>query len=261
MSASPSVSCPEPAPYSDSVSGYAEIDFVVPQPSVFSAQPTTVSVDSIVSGQVGPVTNPVTPSVTPFVAGFPVLAEVGDNNARPLLSSSSGADISEPTTLSSGQPNTMPIEEVYNSNNTTKPSTPPVQMPEPTMPMSTMPTPNEMASMTNVPRVNSPVELKNISNQNNLSNFINNNQPKIEHFNKKKVEHFFHMSAMDNIVLAIVIGAGIYYVVSLKHGSQMDVSKIPILSQLADDNVSWENKVIIVLAVVIAFVLISRMLK
>jgi len=66
---------------------------------------------------------------------------------------------------------------------------------------------------------------------------------------------------MDNIVILIVLAAFIYYIVSLKTDYKVDVSKIPIANQLADNSVSVENKIIIVLAVVIALVLIRKMLK
>ena len=103
---------------------------------------------------------------------------------------------------------------------------------------------------------------RNINKNKNMANFINNKQ-NLEHFNSTRtVEHFNKMTLMDNIVLAIVIIAFIYYVVTLKYGeNHIDTSKIPIISQLADKDVSAENKIIIVVAVVIACVLISRMMK
>jgi hypothetical protein len=39
------------------------------------------------------------------------------------------------------------------------------------------------------------------------------------------------------------------------------VSKVPVLSQLVDDNVSDTHKILIVAAIVIAFIFITRMIK
>ena len=62
MSNTPNVElqqCPEPTPYSYT-SDMAPVDFESPSPAVFSAQPTFSPVDSILSNQLGPITNPVT---------------------------------------------------------------------------------------------------------------------------------------------------------------------------------------------------------
>jgi hypothetical protein len=72
---------------------------------------------------------------------------------------------------------------------------------------------------------------------------------------------------MDNLVLLVAVAASIYYYVSTYHPEYLrsipnvDFSKIPIISQLNDPNVSNENKIVIVVAVVVAVVLIARMLK
>ena len=86
MSTSPSVSCPEPLPYSDDISGYADIDFTVAAPKVQSMQPNIVQVDSILSNQLGPTSNPMQAPSASWMPGFPELAPGGENNAKPLLS-------------------------------------------------------------------------------------------------------------------------------------------------------------------------------
>lgn len=282
MSTSPSVSCPEPLPYSDDVSGYADIDFNVAAPKVYSMQPNMVQVDSILSNQLGPTSNPMqAPSSTPapYVAGFPVLATVGENNAKPLLSSYMGADISSPTTLSSGNTNFLSVNDIVGS-----PSAPAAPTVAAAQQFTNVPVQQQSREHFSPKNANA-IEIETPNNvrehfgpqpkprekigpqpqpKNNLATFINknNNKPSIEHFKPKNIEHFKNLSTMDNIVLTIVIGTFIYYIVTLKHGHpNVDVSKIPILSQLSDNNVSNENKIIIVLAVVIACVLISRMLK
>jgi hypothetical protein len=69
---------------------------------------------------------------------------------------------------------------------------------------------------------------------------------------------------MDMIVFIIVLCVGTYYYVSTYHAewlANIDVNKIPIISQLNDPNVTQENKIIMIIAVVIGIVLVSRMLK
>lgn len=274
MSAPPSVPCAEPMPYSDDVSGYADIDFNVAPQAVFNMQPAGVPVDSILSKQLGPNTNPVTPAVAPYVNGFPILPEVGDNNAKPLLSSYNGTDISASMTLSNNLPNTMSVNDIVGNPSVTQPFTN-VTVPEEVQHYKNVnnqrvphkPT-NSFAELTNIPAsIMGREQFDNIKkgnvNKNTLAKFIDNNtNSNVEHFGKpKQIEHFFQMTLMDNIVLAIVLGAFIYYIVTLKSGNNLDTSKIPIVSQLSDKNVSTENKVIIVVAVVVACVLINRMMK
>jgi len=316
MSTSPSVSCPEPLPYSDDVSGYADIDFTVAAPRVYSMQPNMVQVDSILSNQLGPTSNPMQAPSSSYMPGFPELAPVGENSAKPLLSSYMGAEISGPTTLSSTTPNFMSVNDIV-GNPTSQPTAVPVEQQFTNVPEYQQPEyqqPEYQQPEYQQPEYQQPVQQKrehfsprdanaretinyingrhnrnvretinNVSDRrehfgsqvkprfgpqpkpkNNLATFINKNtnKPSIEHFNPKKIEHFQNLTMMDNIVLGIVIAAFIYYIYSLKYGNiDIDLSKIPILSQLSDNNVSMENKIIIVLAVVIACVLISRMLK
>jgi hypothetical protein len=273
MSTPSSEPCPEPLPYSDDISGYADIDFSVSPPSVFSSQATLVPVDTILSKQLGPTTNPVSQSASPYVYGFPILPEVTDDNAKPLLSSYAGSDISSPMTLSNGSPNGVSVNDLVNTPvvATTAPIAPvttaPVA-PVTTAPVTTAPVAPVAPSVQPFTNVDKPSMKKenfnNIDkNKNNLAKFINNTKPSVEHFKKPKImEHFHQMTLMDNIVLGIAIFGFIYYIVSIKHGHiDIDLSKIPILAQLSDDNVSMENKIIIVLAIVVACVLISKMLK
>lgn len=251
MSAPPSVSCPEPIPYSDDISGYAEIDFKVAPPAVQTMQPSFVSIDSILSNQLGPVTNPVQ---SQSVSGFPSLPEVGStNNVTPLLSSYSGSEINASMTLSSSVPSNVSVNDIVSESS--KPVVQPTVQPvvQPTVPQN----------FRNVPKpvIRNKESFNNIP-KNNLAKYINNKPRQVEHFKPRQVEHFHQMTIMDNIILAIVIGAFIYFVYSHKSGdNNIDVSKVPIVSQLADKNVSSENKIIIVLTIVIACVLINRMLK
>jgi len=264
MSAPSNVPCPEPIPYSDNIYGYSDIDFNVAAPVVQSLQPVNVSVDSILANQLGPVTNPVTPSRTSDVSGFPVLPVVGENDAKPLLSSYAGADINLPTTLSNGNASNVSVNDIVN----VAPPAPVLSTPSVPQEFTNVNRPRATTKAVNVkqPTVMTKEQFNNIQNKNapkKLANFISKRQP--EHFtNPRKIEHFYKnkLTIMDNIVIIIIILAFIYYAVSLKHGElNINLSKVPILSQLTDSNVSTENKVIIVFAVVIAFVLIGRMMK
>jgi hypothetical protein len=265
MSAPSSVPCAEPMPYSDDVSEYAEIDFNVAPSAMQVLQASLVPVDSILSKQLGPVSNPVqSVSTTASVVGSPILPSVGENNAKPLLSSYVGADVSAPMTLSTASPQNVLVNNVTNS--------PTASAPQPLLagPPEVKPF-NEKQQFTNVNNfkqpqkrlpVNQPKE-QFVNKNKNLANYINDKQ-RTEHFSNPKVEHFNfkQITLMDNIVIGIVLIAFVYYVVTLKHGdNHVDLSKIPILAQLSDKDVSVENKIIIVVAVVIACVLISRMMK
>lgn len=268
MSTPSSLPCPEPMPFSDDISGYAEVDFATVAQPIYTAQPNVVPVDTILSNQLGPVTNPVSPSVSMDngIVGSPILPVVEESNAKPLLSSYSGSDINASTTLADNNLSFVSVNDIINNVEQ------PTGMQVPTGIQKFTNVNNEPKVHQNIPPPppnNMPLHTKN----NNLSNFIaKNDKPRAttEHFNPKpaikniapvkNVEHFSgHMSIMDNIVLTIVIGAIIYYVVSSKQ--DVDLSKIPILAQLSDPNATTQNKIIIVVAVVVALVLIGRMLK
>jgi len=270
MSAPSSVPCAEPIPYSDDISGYADIDFNVAPYAVQTIQPKVVPVDSILSKQLGSVTNPVQPpSIQSNVYGFPTLPEVGESNAKPLLSSYAGAEISSPMTLSSSNPDTVSVNDITNPPSVAIPPTP-IVPPTPIAPQPVIQKftnvnnliPDEHKKYNQLRQLNHNNKVNNIQKNNNLANYINNKH-KTEHFtNPKKIEHFSKMTLMDNIVIGVILCTFVYYVVTLKHGdSHIDTSKIPIVSQLTDKDVSMENKIIIVVAVVIACVLISRMMK
>jgi len=303
MSTPSSLPCPEPIPSSGDISRYAEIDFATTPPPVFSAQPNMVPVDTILSNQLGPVTNPVTPSssMDNGILGAPILPVVEESNAKPLLSSYSGSDINASTTLANNNLGFVSVNDISNMSvessnapnvpgiqkftNQVAPETPQNNIPAP--PQNNIPTPPQnnipMPFENNNPlphhdssmphNHNSMPHNNNSMPPRNLSTFIaNNDKPRAstEHFNPKpnnkniapvkNIEHFMsQMTMMDNIVLAIVVGSIIYYVVSAKHN--MDLSKVPILAQLSDPAVTVQNKIIIVIAVVVALVLIGRMLK
>ena len=273
--------CPEPVPFSDVVSDYADIDFNVKSPPVVSLQPVMVPVDTILANQLGPNSNPLqSPAVTPmtYVSGFPELSPVGESNAIPLLSSNIGADINAPMTLSNPSLSFSSINDIVNEDKIKQQFTQPQSQPQ-SQPITQPSIENFNSNILKKnerqhrqPRMNKVNVNNNLSRannnlagaNNNLAKYINNTAS-IEHFSPKKIEHFNlpKLSMMDNIVIAIVLFAFIYYIVSLKsdYSVNVDVSKIPIASQLADNNVSVENKIIIVLAVVIALVLIRKMLK
>jgi len=256
------VPCPEPMPFSNESYGYADIDFTTTRPAVFDNKPQGVYIDKILSNQLGDITPP-----NQEVVGSPILPSVTDSNAKPLLSSYAGADISLPTTLSSTDVNSVSVNDIVSSNQN----------------QASQPVKSEPVSIKAVPMapMNLPVPVpsktgEHFSNNNeseNLAKFIEKNNPigKVENFgpvmgpkNDKKVEHFGNVQTMDNIVIGVVAVAVLYYYVSTYHPqylSNMDVSKIPIVSQLNDPNVSNENKIIIVVAVVVGLVLVSRMLK
>jgi hypothetical protein len=266
--------CPEPLPFSDVISDYAEIDFTVKSQPVVSLQPVMVPVDTILSNQLGPNSNPIqSPSSTPmtYVSGFPELAPVGESNAAPLLSSYMGADINAPMTLSNPNLSFSSVNDIVNQENTIKQSFNNVENKpnKPNKPQQHIENFNSNIShkkniirSPNQNRSHKKSIIRSPNQNNNLANYINN-KASVEHFSPKKIEHFGHanLSVMDNIVILIVLAAFIYYIVSLKTDYKVDVSKIPIANQLADNSVSVENKIIIVLAVVIALVLIRKMLK
>ena len=296
------VPCPEPMPFSNESYGYADIDFTTTRPAVFDNKPQGVYIDKILSNQLGDITPP-----NQEVVGSPILPSVTDSNAKPLLSSYAGADISLPTTLSSTDVNSVSVNDIVssNQNQASQPvKSEPVSIKAVPMAPMNLPVPvpsktgehfsnnNESENLAKFIEKNNPIgkvenfgpvmgpkndkKVEHFSNNNeseNLAKFIEKNNPigKVENFgpvmgpkNDKKVEHFGNVQTMDNIVIGVVAVAVLYYYVSTYHPqylSNMDVSKIPIVSQLNDPNVSNENKIIIVVAVVVGLVLVSRMLK
>jgi hypothetical protein len=262
-------------PYSNESYGYSEIDFTVKLPAVFDNKVNLVPVDKVLSNQLGGVTLPPTDYTTlPQVVGYPLLPQVSEGDAKPLLTSYAGSEISLPTTLSSTDLNSVSVNDIVTPQVKPTQSAQPAQpKPEPItvkpVPMAPMNAPIAVPSRARETFENPP--------QNNLANFIRGNNPvgrvekfgpqhakKVEHFGSKKVEHFGGLKTMDNIVFILVVCALGYYYASTYHPEyirDMDMSKIPILSQLQDSNVTTENKVIIVIAIVIGLILITRMLK
>jgi len=237
--ASPSAeSCPEPIAYSSNNS-YADIDFTEPAMAVFTAQPKFVEVDSILSNQLGPVTNPVTTNAQPELSGSPVLPFVNQSNAAPVVDSAVGADVNYSSTLE----NNIPSIAV---NSITTPSVSdnlPVSEVEPSPKVTPQSKPLPVAE----------------SFKNNLANFIKSK----EHFKNK--EHFnVGKTVLDNVVLFVIIAAGIFYLYSMSpyyHPINIDLSKVPLVGSLTDSNVSDNNKLMIVAGILIAVVVISRLLK
>jgi hypothetical protein len=264
MSAPSSVPCPEPMPYSDEIYGYSDIDFTVKNHPIYSAQPAFVPIDKILSNQLGPVTNPVlSPSTATYdVKGFPILPEVESSNAKPLLSSYAGAEINLSTTLANNNLNFMSVNDI---TNTPQPVAQPVA--QPTQPVPNVVQPPSSPLVQKFTNINKHEENNLPKKNNNISNFIvkeNSKNNSVEHFKgQKTVEHFGGKTVMDNVILFLVIATIIYFMSSIYKSteSNFDTSKIPIVAQLTDNNVSNENKLIIVVAIVVAFVLIQRMLK
>jgi len=265
---SPSVEpCPEPVPYSTTKDAYmADIDFPTSDPVVFSAKPSFIEVDSIVANQVGAVTNPVSGNTKEYNME-PVMPVVSDSNANPVLSSSTGSDINAPYTLSSS--NTSDFLSINNveSFNNNKVAKPVHKSPEAkkeianqivesfanpvSNPVSTPVTPNAMKLSTN----------------NNLASYITNNQPKINRTNNLK-EHFGSSKNMNSntmLIILLVFGAGVVYYMLHKDTvnnqlSQIDFSKIPILAELNDPNVSKNNKLMIIVGIVVVVFILLQVL-
>lgn len=275
MSDSNVQNCPEPIPYSNEIYGFGEVDFAPTSKAVFDNSVKLISVDNILSNQLGDITPPVQ-----SFSGNPTLAPVGDNDAKPLLSSYVGADITLPTTLASVDTNSVP-------NNNIAPQ-PEIKI-EPSI--SSMPIPSVSVPLAANENFKPKIQERkfehfgpNIPEKNNLANFINqnnfiknlanrNSKPKnIETFsasnkqitNSPSINKNVNMKTMDMLVFGIVLCVGAYYYVSTYHAewlANIDVNKIPIVSQLNDPNVTKENKIIIIIAIVIGIVLVSRMLK
>jgi hypothetical protein len=226
--ASPSAeSCPEPIAYSSNNS-YADIDFTEPAMAVFTAQPKFVEVDSILSNQLGPVTNPVTTNAQPQLPGSPVLPFVNQSNAAPVVDSAVGADVNYSSTLE----NNIPSLAV---NSISAPSVSDQSKPAPKV------TPQSVAK---------PVAE---SFNNNLAKYI------------KSKEHFGHgKTILDNVVLFVIIAVAIFYFYSMSPYYKpipIDLSKVPLIGSLTDNNVSDNNKLMIVAGILIAIIVISRLLK
>jgi hypothetical protein len=266
------VPCPEPIPYSNESYGYADIDFTPAPHPVFDNKAHLVHVDKILSNQLGEATHPIQDSKPlPQVVGSPILPVVGDNNAVPLLSSYAGSEISLPTTLGASDVSSVSVNDIVQPTQPVQPITiKPVPMAPmvPMVPMTITPSKSN-EKFTNMNKPFGP------ENKNNLADFIYKNDPvgKVEHFgpqinknskNTNNTEHFGNVKTMDNIVFGAVVLALGYYYVSTYHPSYLaniNFSKIPILSQLNDPNITNENKIIIVVAIVVGLVLVSRMLK
>jgi len=273
--------CPEPIPYSDESYGYAEIDFKPTPHAVFDNQVKLVPVDKVLANQLGEITQPVQD-----VLAYPNLAPVGDNNAKPLLTSYAGADISLPTTLGGSDIDTVSINDITQPSQPTQPNES-NQHNQPNPPSSNIS--NQLLGVKPIPMApmnppvnsknkerfeNNPMQFNHESND-NLANYINKNNPvgRVEHFgpnkkeffgNKNYKEFFGDINTMDNIVFfAVIIALGYYYVSTYhpEYLTNINISTIPIISQLTNPNVTTENKIIIVVAIVIGLVLVSRMLK
>ncbi len=263
--------CPEPSAYfTDSY--MATVDFPEER-AVMNLKPTFVEVDALLSNQLGGVTNPVSGNQNGQqmeLSGFPVLPEVGESNAVPVLSSSNGADINSSTTLASNQ---LENNFLSVSNNVSQPAQPvqpqPVQ-PQPVVP-PTAPTsvsPMQPAQPTqgtvgetfnNVNRVKyNPMQKK---TQENFGSYIQNKAPvkkvakRVEHFDLQKI-------VMDYFVLILVIGVGVFYIFSQKQGVEnLNLQNVPVIGQLTDPNVSDNNKIMLVIGIVVVVVLIARVLS
>lgn len=267
------VPCPEPIAYSNESYGYADIDFTTAPHPVFDNQAKLVPVDKILASQLGEITKPVQDSnPLPQIVGAPVLPSVGESNAKPLLTSYAGADITLPTTLGGKDINSVSVNDIVTQPN--QPAQPAQPAPEPIgikpVPMAPMTLPTPSKSNEKFSNLDIPYGPEKPSS---LAKFIYKNDPvgRIEHFGPAKKEHFGgnkehfgNVKTMDNIViLAVFIAVG-YYVASTYYPDSIkniDVSKIPIISQLNDPNVTSENKIIIVIAIVLGIVLVSRTLK
>ena len=212
MSNTPNVEvqpCPEPTPYSYS-SDMAPIDFESTSPAVFSAQPAFAPVDSILSNQLGPITNPVTNnSLIVPVAGAPILPVIDSANAEPQLSSTAGTDINESTTLLQNNSNKfVSINDIIQPPPMVQP--PMVQPPVVEPPIVQPPVVEAPVAPTTESAPIVPETFKNINNympkiQKNLASFIQSIGP------KATKEHFTGSvkGALDiilGIILAIALG-------------------------------------------------------
>ena len=290
--------CPEPSAYSNDSYSAAEVESysaaeVPPSSSLETSLMNSkvvssrfAEIDSILSNQLGAVTVPgaLVPQPT-SQSTYPSIPTVNENSATPVLSSNIGADINNSYTLLQN-PSALPTNQLGSDIATTTsiPLTASTELPNLVSfaPTSTITaTPVTVAPSGPIAQIQSnevvplgPSESFNNVNQSNIAKFIQKNQPKNkEHFNgssKGKKEHFgvtTGSSMIDTLLLCVIIGGVIYYIISpshdagLVHGVEDTISKVPIISQLVDPKVSDTNKLLIVAAVVLAFIFISNLLS
>jgi len=248
MSSPSAEPCPEPVPYSThNVTYMADVDFPTNDPVVFNAQPTFVDVDSILSNQLGPVTNPVSANSSEYNF-MPVMPNVSDSNASPVVSSAVGADINAPSTLeSSNATDFLSVNNVESFNN-----------------KKNKKVEKEIESFANT---NTNENKMKLSTNNNLASYITNNKPIAKSVAKNNTIEHFGMSASNNkkfiILLLIAIGAGIGYYKYTHHTLpelNVDLSKVPIVSELMDPYVSNNNKLMIVIGIVVVLYVLVKVL-
>jgi hypothetical protein len=192
------------------------------------------------------------------------------------LGSDTAPTVSMPVTASTALPNLVsftPTSTITSSPVTVAPSGPvtPIQSNEVSLtPSDTFaPVQSNEVSLT-------PSESFDNINQTNIAKFIQKNKPgNKEHFNgssRGKKEHFgitTGSSMTDTLLLCAIIGGVIYFIISpshnngagIVHGVEDTISKVPVISQLVDPGVSDTNKLLIVAAVVLAFIFISNLLS
>jgi len=278
--------CPEPTAYSIDSYSAAEVEATSAPSSVIDNKGLSsrfAEVDSVLSGQVGPITNPVTESQPAAPVSFPVLPVVNENNATPVLSSNLGSDINNSYTLlqnTSSLPTSVlgsDISPVVSSPVTASTALPNLVSFTPTNtitgPVSSVPTAPVESIQTN--SLTPSESFDNINKNQNLAKFIQKNQPNTnEHFNGVKTKEHFSLSTgsstVDTLILCVIIGVVVYFIISPSNSGNANnvvndientVSKIPVLSQLVDPAVSDSNKLLIVAAIVLAFIFISNMLN
>lgn len=285
-------SCPEPFAYSNDLYSAAEVEYTAPSASLETSlmdnkviSSRFAEIDSILSNQLGSVTIPGNNEMpSPTQSSFPILPTVNESNATPVLSSNMGSDInnsftllqnpgtlptnqlgsdivptvSTPITASTTLPNLVsfaPTSTITNSPITVAPSGPiaPIQS-------------NEVVPL-------APSESFANRDQTNIAKFIQKNQPKKEHFSGSssgRKEHFgitTGSSMIDILLLCLIIGSVIYFIITPSHGEgiingvENTMSKVPVISQLVDPKVSDTNKLLIVAAIVLAFIFISNLLS
>ena len=297
MSNTPNVevpACPEPTPYSYS-SDMAPVDFASTLPVVFSAQPAFAPVDSILANQLGPITNPVTDKtfIVP-VGGAPILPIVDYGIAEPQLSSTAGSSINESTTLF--QNNLVDFKSV---NDIVPPEVqqppvvqppfvqppvvqppfvqPPVVQPPEVQPPFVQPPevqPQDISNMIAPPTESAPIrpeQFKNINKyvpkiQKNLASFI-------QSFGSKSTKEHFTGSVKGilDIILGIVLAIALaFYVHEHWHpttapegfvsSAKKTFQSLWPWEQLHNPDVSDNNKLMIVLAIVITVIILYRIL-
>jgi hypothetical protein len=250
MSSPSAEPCPEPVPYSThNVTYMADVDFPTSEPAVFNAQPAFVAVDSILSNQLGPVTNPVSANSAEYNF-MPVMPNVSDSNASPVVSSAVGADINAPSTLASS--NTSDFLSVNNVESLTQPK---MEKPE-----------NKKVEKAVESFDNTNLNKMKLSTNNNLASYITNNKPVV----KNNVTEHFNMPSSHNVkiivLVLLLVGAGaVYYMHSNNILPDMQLvteylQKVPIVSELMDPNVSDNNKLMIVIGIVVVIYVLVKVL-